>query len=59
MSFSRAKRHSWVKSKQREVIEGCGGYPLREGAARYKALLEAENDNIGPENTYLCDAKTE
>jgi hypothetical protein len=59
MSFSRAKRHSWVKTKQREVIEGCGGYQLREGAAYYKALLEAENDDIGPENTYLWDVKAE
>ena len=59
LRFSRAKRQSWVKTKQREDIEGCGGYQLREGAAHYKALLEAENDDIGPENTYWWDVKAE
>jgi hypothetical protein len=41
------------------VIEGCEGYQLREGAAHYKPLFQAENDDIGPENTYLWDIKAE
>jgi len=32
---------------------------LREGAAPYQALFEAENDDIGPENTHLWDIKAE
>jgi len=31
----------------------------REGAARYQAFFEAENDDIGRENTYLWDNKGE
>jgi hypothetical protein len=46
-------------AKGRDVIEGSEGYQLREGAAHYKALFEAENDDIGPENTYLWDIKAE
>ena len=41
------------RAKGRDVIEGCEGYQLREGAAHYQAPFEAGNDDIGPENTYL------
>jgi len=47
------------RAKGRDVIEGCEGYQLREGVAHYKALFEAENGDIGPENTYLWDIKAE
>ena len=46
-------------AKGRDVIEGGEGYQLREGAAHYEAFFEAENDDIGPENTYLWDIKGE
>jgi len=43
------------RAKGRDVIEGNEGYQLRDGAAHYKALFEAENDDIGLENTYFWD----
>jgi hypothetical protein len=54
MSFLRAKKHLFgFRAKWRYATEGCRGYQLREESACYKALLEAENDDIGPESTYL------
>ena len=47
----------WAKG--RDVIEGCEGYQLREGAAHYQAFFEDEKEDIGPENTYLWDIKGE
>ena len=47
------------RAKGRDVIEACEGYQLRVGAAHYQALFEAENDDIGPENTYVWDIKSE
>ena len=47
------------RAKGRDVIEGYGGHQLREGAAHYQGFFEAENDDIGPENTYLWDIKDE
>ena len=47
------------RAQGRDVIEGCEGYQLREGAAHYEAFFEAGNDDIGPENTYLWDIKAE
>ncbi len=41
------------RAKGRDVIGGSEGYQLREGAVHYKALFEAENDDIRRENTYL------
>jgi len=43
------------KARGRDVIEGVEGYRLREAGASYKALFEAEKDNIGPENAYVWD----
>ncbi len=40
------------------VIKSSGEYWLKERGARYKALLGAEKDDIGIENTYLWDVKT-
>jgi hypothetical protein len=47
------------RAKGRDVIEGGEGYQLREGAAHYQAFFEAENEDIGPENTYLWEVKSE
>lgn len=43
----------------RNVIEGGGGYQLREGAASYNALLRPEKRDIGPKNTYCWDINYE
>ena len=45
------------RAKGREVIEGAEGYQVREGAVLYSALLGAEKEDIGPENTYPLDVK--
>jgi hypothetical protein len=45
------------RAKGRDVVEGCGGYQLRESAARYEALFEAENDDIALENTHFWEIK--
>jgi len=47
------------RAKGREVIEGREGYQVREEPAPYNALFGAEKDDIGLENTYLWDIKTE
>jgi len=47
------------KAKERAVIEGNEGYQLREESAHYKALFGAEKDDIGLENTYFWDVKSE
>jgi hypothetical protein len=60
MSFSRAKKHSWSLQDERERCpRRVWGYELCEGDAHHKPLLEAENDDIGSENTYLWDTKAE
>ncbi len=46
-------------ARGRKVIEGSEGYQLREGADCYQAVSEAENADIGPENTYLWNVKAE
>jgi len=47
------------RAKGRAVIEDNEGYQLREESADYKALFMAEKDDIGPENTYFWDVKSE
>jgi len=47
------------RAKGREVIEGGEGFQLREEAADYKALFEAENDDIDPQNTFFWDLNAE
>jgi len=54
-----AKAFLGFRAIGRDVIEGCEGYQLREGAAHYRAFFEAENEDIGPGNTYLWDIKDE
>jgi putative transposase len=43
------------RAKGREVIEGGEGYQVREGPAVYNPLFGAENEDIGPGNTYFWD----
>ena len=40
-----------LEAKERNAIENCEGYQLREAGVRYKAVLKAEKDDIGPKNT--------
>lgn len=44
-----------IKAKGRNVIEEGEGYHLREEATPYTALLRAEKDDMGPENTYFWE----
>jgi hypothetical protein len=46
----------WAKGG--EVIEGFGGYQLRERSAGYEAFFGAQKDDIGLENTYRWDINT-
>jgi len=47
------------RAKRRKVLESGEGYQLRERLAAYKVLSEAENEDIGLENTLLWDVKDE
>jgi hypothetical protein len=47
------------RARGRGVIEGCEGHQVREGVAYYQAFFETEDEDIGRENTYLCDIKGE
>ena len=47
------------RAKGRDVIESAEGYQLRESPASYKALFDAENEDIDFENTYFWDVKNE
>ena len=57
-SFIESVRESLgFRAKGREIIESGDGYQLRESSAPYKALFEAENEDIDPENTVFRDVK--
>ena len=45
------------RARGRDVIESGEGYQLRESPASYKAFFEAENEDIGLENTRFWDLK--
>ena len=47
------------RARGRAVIESGEGYQLRESPASYKAFFEAENEDIGLENTRFWDVKAE
>ena len=47
------------RAKGRDVAVSSEGYHLREGDVRYKALFEAEKEDIGPENWYFWDVTSE
>jgi putative transposase len=47
------------RARGRDVIESGEGYQLRESPASYKAFFEAENEDIGLENTRFWDVKAE
>jgi hypothetical protein len=46
------------KAKGRDIVKSDEGYHLREEAAPYMALFEAEKGDIGPENTYFWNINT-
>ena len=48
-----------LKVKGRDVIEGIGGYQLREEAAPYMTLFRPKKDDIAPENAYFWDVNIE
>ena len=57
-SFIESVRESLgFRAKGRDVIENGEGYQLRESPAPYKALFEAENEDIDLENTFFWDVK--
>jgi hypothetical protein len=47
------------RAKGREIIESSEGYQQRENSTPYKALFEAENEDIDLENTFFWDVKVE
>jgi len=47
------------RAKGRDVIEGAKGYQRWEVSAQYNALFGAKMVDIGNQNTYLWDCKTE
>ncbi|MDY6912293.1 MAG: transposase [Chloroflexota bacterium] len=48
-----------ARAKGRSILKGDEGYHLREDAAPYKALFEAEKEDIGPKNAYFWDVRDE
>jgi hypothetical protein len=46
------------RAKGRKITRSGEGYQVREAPAHYNVFLEAENEDIGPENTYLWDLNT-
>ncbi len=47
------------RAKERDAIESGEGYQLRERPAPYKALFEAENEDIDLEKAYFWNVKDE
>jgi hypothetical protein len=45
------------RARGRKILEGDGGYQVRDESAGYNAFFEAEKEDIGPENTYLWSIK--
>jgi hypothetical protein len=50
-----SENDSGGKAKGRHILKGAEGYNLREEAAPYNTFFRAENNDIGPENTYFWD----
>jgi putative transposase len=57
--IEKAKGLLGIRAMGRDVIEGGGGYQLREEDVPYKALLWPKKDDIDPENTYFLDINYE
>jgi len=61
LKFSK-DRHRYLQwlyqAKGRDIVKSDEGYHLREEAAPYMALLEAEKGDIDTENTYFWDINT-
>ena len=47
------------RARGRDVIESGEGYQLKESPAAHKAFFEAENEDIGLENSRFWDEKEE
>ncbi|MBN1105700.1 MAG: hypothetical protein JXL84_19990 [Deltaproteobacteria bacterium] len=47
------------RARGREVIEGVGGYQVKEEPGTYNAFLGAEKGDIGAQNAYFWDVTTE
>ena len=54
INFRRQGRFSAHRAEGSGARLGNEGYQLREESASYAALFGAENDYIGPENTFFC-----
>ena len=52
-----SERKFGLSGQGRDVIETDEGYQLRESPAPYKALFEAENEDMDLENTVFWDVK--
>jgi hypothetical protein len=57
--IEKVKASLGFRARGRDVIESGEGYQLRESPASYKAFFEAENGDIGLENTRFWDVKVE
>ena len=55
----KVKSQLGLKVKGRDVIEGVGGYQLREEATPYMTLFRSEKDDIDPENSFFWDVDNE
>jgi len=47
------------RAKGREVTEAGEGFQLREEPADYTAFFQAQNDDMGPKNTFFWDLNAE
>ena len=47
------------RAKGRDIIEGSGGYQLREEAIPYNVLFGVEKGDIGTQNAYFWDVNNE
>jgi hypothetical protein len=47
-----------IRAKGRDVLEGAGGYQLRNEPAPYKAFFDAEKGIIDPESTYFWNVSS-
>ena len=53
------KERLGFRAKGRDIIESAEGYQLRESPTPYNAVFEAENEDIGIENTRFWNIKFE
>jgi hypothetical protein len=54
--MQKRRKRSWDFEPKGERSQGAGkDTKVREAPAHYNVFLEAENEDIGPENTYFWD----